>query len=1145
MTPRQFNKSEQSSSDGQSYIDCSLRSLEIDDDLHNLPTPMTPGELSFDDSSNNMMLVARAPMSTMQRSSSKRLSKSDRSDRSRSHSPGHRSMISSPDSTSEHVCCNCESSTKEEEEEVEAVEAPSKFECEYCERHLCGNCIANVPCEGNNCNLSNCIECAENGNGDVLYCTHCGLGYCTDCKSMEYCYCLEGDACPECHREMHDYDVELYWRHLPTDLQKIVSEFASMKLNSSDRLAEFWQECVHFLPADDEFDLRLYRRNRRARAASLILAAYYLLQGHEKEAIYLILYAALLEEVWNRGANYLKLVFDTGSSSTSSPSAKLLSVYFTSFNSVVDYTSTRAGMMTLIHNQLPSIREKEGRKLFECIDFALSKVQKETREENNKSHAKIHSGTMISPDTHEEEFSDGGSLSMHMIVASSKDSEMKQKNFVYKDMSLTWWLKVYVIKCMYHKWLTSPVTPSTEYYRIVHQGKTIFLASAGNKTLHQLGIRDGDEIVVEGIETAPGIPAEASIRSVDSVMLCELCDEDRPATTFDFCMGCDQEACVSCSASFFDCDYCERMLCGCVPDVPCEGPGCDLNNCIECAENGDGDVLFCTNCGEGYCTDCKPMEFCFCLVGDTCSECHSKMHEDDIEYNWQHLPKGIHEFIAHFASLDMSCDQLVKFWQACVQFLPQDKDFDIRVHRKTRQARAAALILASYHLLMGQDLEAVYLTAYAELLKESWNRGPNYIRKTLDDDDKKDDVQLLAIFFHSFDYLILHTRTKGSLIAFLHSQVQGVSDQEGKELFKCMDSGLGRMLKSSAPFHRVPANLTDRYARAREFPNSEDMTIVTSNMDSGEKEESTVPKDMSLGWWLRYYQIQRSYGDWLRNPEIPPPTTKFFRVVHKGKTIFLSSAGKNTLHQLGIKPGDEIVVGGVEVESDESDPETNKQKVKKDNNKKKKKSNGPRSNKKKKKKKQPKTPILEAPLTEEQLMEQWRQEHSQNMTPVFEELGPSLKDIRNRLNDMMTKKSAPKIRRTSPKKKAKPEISDPTLPPGDAQLGGKAGKHCYPILVGDVDNLYKTSKASRKSSKSYSGKHPITTLDLHGLSQYEALKKLDVSLPVWVANAMKGESPWVIPVDIICGGGGQVLSEVVKEWIRNNSQVANRPKNPS
>ena len=55
-------------------------------------------------------------------------------------------------------------------------------------------------------------------------------------------------------------------------------------------------------------------------------------------------------------------------------------------------------------------------------------------------------------------------------------------------------------------------------------------------------------------------------------------------------------------------------------------------------------------------------------------------------------------------------------------------------------------------------------------------------------------------------------------------------------------------------------------------------------------------------------------------------------------------------------------------------------------------------------------------------------------------------------------------------------------------------------------------------------------------------KKLNKSLPNWVETAMKGDDPWVIAMDIICGGGNQVLSEVVAKWIRNNSRVTNRSK---
>ena len=39
--------------------------------------------------------------------------------------------------------------------------------------------------------------------------------------------------------------------------------------------------------------------------------------------------------------------------------------------------------------------------------------------------------------------------------------------------------------------------------------------------------------------------------------------------------------------------------------------------------------------------------------------------------------------------------------------------------------------------------------------------------------------------------------------------------------------------------------------------------------------------------------------------------------------------------------------------------------------------------------------------------------------------------------------------------------------------------------------------------------------------------------------AMKGEYPFVVPAVIVCGGGTQILSELVENWIREKKNVAN------
>ena len=70
-------------------------------------------------------------------------------------------------------------------------------------------------------------------------------------------------------------------------------------------------------------------------------------------------------------------------------------------------------------------------------------------------------------------------------------------------------------------------------------------------------------------------------------------------------------------------------------------------------------------------------------------------------------------------------------------------------------------------------------------------------------------------------------------------------------------------------------------------------------------------------------------------------------------------------------------------------------------------------------------------------------------------------------------------------------------------------------------------------------------IDLHGLTKKQALSKLNESLPVWSEIAMKGAYPFVIQVKIVCGGGSQVLSEAVQDWIRQNKNGANAPKSRS
>jgi hypothetical protein len=159
-----------------------------------------------------------------------------------------------------------------------------------------------------------------------------------------------------------------------------------------------------------------------------------------------------------------------------------------------------------------------------------------------------------------------------------------------------------------------------------------------------------------------------------------------------------------------------------------------------------------------------------------------------------------------------------------------------------------------------------------------------------------------------------------------------------------------------------------------------------------------------------------------------------------------------------------------------------------------------------------------------------RVKHSYRLGLIFEEAADIFKERRQRLNDLVIKKTAPK-----PKSSCKAETCVDELEAvyNGCSLEGKAGKTCFPVLIGHEEYLYKSSKTSKLC------RVPPRSLDLHGCSRDEAVVKLSNSLSQWLDTAMK-EHPYTLPVNIITGGGSQIISDTVEHWIRENRNVANR-----
>lgn len=244
-----------------------------------------------------------------------------------------------------------------------------------------------------------------------------------------------------------------------------------------------------------------------------------------------------------------------------------------------------------------------------------------------------------------------------------------------------------------------------------------------------------------------------------------------------------------------------------------------------------------------------------------------------------------------------------------------------------------------------------------------------------------------------------------------------------------------------------------------------------------------------------------------------------------GKTLFISSNGNSTLAELNITDRSFVTVAEVTPPP----PVTAQPKKVKNSSTKK---SGKKTYKKKGGKKQKKQRQSNCSYNNNTL-ETHKVEHSRKMSLVFEEVETSFKEIRQRLSNLSIKKT--------PKKSAVPKKTSHDvkleLASVDKGIGGKAGKTIFPLLVGRAENLYLSAK--KKNQRCNLRTIPC---DLHAFSKEEALEKLSSSLPVWFETAMMGEHPFVIKVDVICGGGNQVLAEVVERWIRQNKQVANRPK---
>lgn len=429
--------------------------------------------------------------------------------------------------------------------------------------------------------------------------------------------------------------------------------------------------------------------------------------------------------------------------------------------------------------------------------------------------------------------------------------------------------------------------------------------------------------------------------------------------------------------------------------------------------------------------------------------------------------------------------------------------------------------LALHYMFLGRLAEAKGLILNAAFLQEVYNNKPiseiNKLYNPNNQDLSQNNFELKKAlpFFHDG---LFACSSRDNMSAFLRTKLTPTFVAQTSQAKRQAQNYVDYISSSWGSEQQQQCNEKDPAS------DSEEIEVVIVDSDSDERKELKIGSTSTLKALFNRYAEERGVS--LRS----------LRFSYDDKTIFLSSIGQKTPNDLGIKDSDLIVVTEQKQETTSSSSSTGKSKANRRG------SNSPGNSGMARRKSiddgkprgNRRASWTGCPIdtSSEEFL---KLKHSRKLTLLFEEAEPIFTKRRQELNDLSIQRSKPKRRITT--SRPSPIMSEPNHNPGTDGLGGKAGKVFFNVNVGQVENLYKTSKSGLTS-------YPRTKLsvDLHGYTKQEAVSKLDECLPEWKDTAMKGEYPFVVPVTIICGGGAQILSETVERWIKENDGVANAPK---
>lgn len=462
-----------------------------------------------------------------------------------------------------------------------------------------------------------------------------------------------------------------------------------------------------------------------------------------------------------------------------------------------------------------------------------------------------------------------------------------------------------------------------------------------------------------------------------------------------------------------------------------------------------------------------------------------------IEEHWKSIPEQARAFLIETPLNSLTLHRFTKFWTS------PNLVKHVRSQRLAGSIRDASLSIALNSLYLGKVEKARALMLNGSFMLECMDTGIERICKWCRDNANTVCTPELLLFSHALNL----AKTPEAMEKLLQRMIRMFHNSSQKQVIAAV--GNPKKRNQSPPSKPATESIVQ--------------LILVDTINTDDRQTLNIGSSTTLKTLFNHYAEKRGVS--LRS----------LRFSYGGQTLFLSNAGNRTPDQLKMKDQDVITVSDTNDTSQSTDcgssPKKKKPKAKK------------RRHARKKIKGRGKKEQNEVIKT----LGDYKAHHSTILSKLHEEVQAQLKEIRIRLNALDLERQPPKQKRKSKREKKVKADEECQISLPKCGVGGKAGKPYFIVQVGEVQNLYKTTKPSLKRYSLHSA--DSTTLDLHGCSREEAAAKLDSSLATWIDTAMMGGYPWVIPAKIICGCGNQILSETVEKWIRERAQVANARKN--